>query len=443
MGGGASSQAEPPLPPIRRSISEAQAHVRADYDGDTLLSADVGGTGSRLHLFLPPDTTHPKESDFFVPPERMIFEKQYKNERFDSFMDVLRTFLREAGMERPPLLACLAVAGVVVDNSARFVNLGWDISGRKIEEALGIQRVELVNDFVAQGYGILTLNPKKDCQVLQDAPIKHGAPIAVIGAGTGLGEAYLAVGAQGDYEVWPSEGGHAEYAPRQEGSNSLETELLQYLLIKYSEKARVSVERVAAGRGIANIYEFLAWKYPEKVNRAVHRSFIGPIEGPRTFDPAAITKAASAGICELSRKAVDIWAGAYGSEAGVVALTYMPFGGLYLTGGVTSKMKDWLSGKTTGQSTFLEAFLDKGRVTTMLMRVPVFVVQGEDMGERGAMLKATRIYLEQQNERRMSQASRSTGAPEFIMRPSAINAMKPGGAPDMATVQEEEIVEVP
>lgn len=142
---------------------------------------------------------------------------------------------------------------------------------------------------------------------------------------------------------------------------------------------------------------------------------------------------------------MDIWAGAYGSEAGVVALTYMPFGGLYLTGGVTSKMKDWLSGKTTGQSTFLEAFLDKGRVTTMLMRVPVFVVQGEDMGERGAMLKATRIYLEQQNERRMSQASRSTGAPEFIMRPSAVT-MKPGGVQDMATVQEaeEEIVsEVP
>eukprot|EP00439_Symbiodinium_sp_Y106_P005319 s5353_g1.t1 len=227
----------------------------------------IGGTGSRLHLFLPPATLHPKECDFFVPPERMIYEKQFKNERFESFMEVLQTFLKEAGIVKPPLLACLAVAGVVVENSARFVNLGWEISGRKIEETLGIERVELINDFAAQGYGILTLNRDKDCEPLQkatDLAGEEGAPIAVIGAGTGLGEAFLTVGAEGDYEVWPSEGGHAEYAPRQEGSNSLESELLQYLLIKYSEKARVSVERVAAGRGIANIYEFLAWKYPEK-----------------------------------------------------------------------------------------------------------------------------------------------------------------------------------
>ncbi|CAJ1397717.1 unnamed protein product [Effrenium voratum] len=379
---------------------------------------------------------NPTTADFFVPPDRMIFEKQYKNEKFESFMEVLRTFLLEAGLVKPPMLACLAVAGVVVENTARFVNLGWEISGRKIEEVLKIERVELINDFVAQGYGILTLNPTKDCQALQAAPIKEGAPIAVIGAGTGLGEAFLTVGAEGDYEVWPSEGGHAEYAPRQEGSNSLETELRQYLLIKYSEKARVSVERVAAGRGIANIYEFLAWKYPEKVNKSVHRSFLGPIEGPRTFDPAAITKAAVADRCELSKQAVNIWAGAYGAEAGAVALTYMPFGGLYLTGGVTAKMKDWLSGKTTGQSTFLEAFLDKGRVTPMLMRVPVLVVEGEDMGERGAMLKAVRLYLEQQRRRRPSQASKSRAAPAFVVKPNLISATSPGGGPDVATLSE-------
>eukprot|EP00439_Symbiodinium_sp_Y106_P026382 s4914_g3.t1 len=177
-----------------------------------------------------------------------------------------------------------------------------------------------------------------------------------------------------------------------------------------------------------------------QVNKAVHRSFVGPIEGPRTFDPAAITKAASSGICKLSKQAVDIWAGAYGSEAfgkaGVVALTYMPFGGLYLTGGVTSKMKDgrdlgdWLSGKTTGHSTFLEAFLDKGRVTPMLMRVPVYV----DMGERGAMLKATRIYLEQTKNRRMSQASKCKAAPEFIVKPNPISVIAPGRG-EQAVVQ--------
>eukprot|EP00931_Biecheleriopsis_adriatica_P112393 TRINITY_DN86_c0_g1_i1.p1 TRINITY_DN86_c0_g1~~TRINITY_DN86_c0_g1_i1.p1 ORF type:complete len:438 (-),score=87.02 TRINITY_DN86_c0_g1_i1:129-1442(-) len=424
MGNGASVKAEkaPEVVKTKRSVPEARASIPPDYAGPTLLSADVGGTGARLHLFLPPDLKKSGQ-ELLVSSERMIFEKQYKNAHFESFVDILRTFLKEAGLNRPPMLACLAVAGVVVDNTCRFVNLGWVIDGQSIEKELGIQRVELINDFVAQGYGILTLNRSEDCEVLQDAPVKEGAPIAVIGAGTGLGEAFLTVGAEGDYEVWPSEGGHAEYAPRQEGSNQLEFELLAYLQIKYSAKARVSVERVAAGRGIANIYEFLAWKYPEKVNKAVHRNFVGPVEGPRTFDPAAITKAASQGICELSRHTVDLWAGAYGAEAGVVALTYMPFGGLYLTGGVTSKMKEWLSGRQTGSSQFMEAFLDKGRVTPMLMRVPVFIVMGEDLGERGAMLKATRLYLEQNRMRKMSIASKSKGAPEFIKHTGSVKTI--------------------
>eukprot|EP00930_Biecheleria_cincta_P021275 TRINITY_DN15807_c0_g1_i1.p1 TRINITY_DN15807_c0_g1~~TRINITY_DN15807_c0_g1_i1.p1 ORF type:complete len:416 (-),score=70.44 TRINITY_DN15807_c0_g1_i1:76-1323(-) len=378
MGSGSSTPQPVQEPPSRhsvRSISEAKAELPPDFAGPTLLSADVGGTGSRLHLFLPPTQAEVSAQNFFVPPQRMIFEKMYQNSRFESFMDVLRTFLEESGLKRPPLLACLAVAGVVVDNTCKFVNLGWEINGRQIEEDLDITRVELINDFVAQGYGLLTVDREKDCETLQNVEVKEGAPIAVVGAGTGLGEAFLTVGAEGDYEVWPSEGGHVDFAPRQEGSNSLEMELMQFLQIKFSAKARVSVERVAAGRGIANIYEFMAWKFPDKVNREVHKEFIGP---GRTFDPAVITKAASKGICELSKKTVELWCGAYGAEAGCVALTYMPFGGLFLTGGVTAKMKDWLSGRITGHSSFLEAFLDKGRVTPMLERVPVYIVMGEE-----------------------------------------------------------------
>merc|ERR1719221_1342315 len=191
---------------------------------------------------------------------------------------------------------------------------------------------------------MLTINPREDCDVLQNVPPVESAPIAVIGAGTGLGEAFLTTGLNTDYEVWPTEGGHAEFAPRQDGSSKLEFEMIQYLQIKYSAKARISVKRVVSGRGLGNIYEFLAWKYPEKVNRAVHQRFIGPLEGPRTFDPAAITDGANSGECELCKQAVQMWCGAYGAEAGVVGLTYMPFGGLYITGGVTSKLRSWLLG---------------------------------------------------------------------------------------------------
>jgi len=368
-----------------------------------LLSADVGGTSSRLHLFLPPPDSCPMDTDVVVPPERRIYEAKYENKRYESFTEICKTFLKEAQMDKPPALACLAVAGVVVDHRCTFINLGWTIDGAELSKELRIPHMSLINDFVAQGYGILTLDDREDCEVIQHARKLEGAPIAVLGAGTGLGEAFLTTGANGDYEVWPCEGGHAEFAPRQDGSSKLEFELVQYLQIKYSAKARVSVERVVAGRGISNIYEFLAWKYPEKVKKKIHSEFIGPMDGPRLFDPSVITRAAVKGECELCVKAVEMWTSAYGAEAGVVGLTYMPFGGLYLTGGVTHKLRDFVMGKhgkkhhqkaQGDHDFFMDAFLDKGRVTTMLMRVPVYLVKGEDMGERGAMLKASRLYFE-------------------------------------------------
>lgn len=383
-----------------------------------MLSADVGGTSSRLHLFLPPSENRPMESDMVVPPERRIYEAKYENKRFESFTEICKTFLREAGMDKPPALACLAVAGVVVDHKCTFVNLGWTIDGAELSKELQIPRISLINDFVAQGYGILTLDDYQDCECIQQARKLEGAPIAVLGAGTGLGEAFLTTGANGDYEVWPTEGGHAEFAPRQDGSSKLEFELVQYLQIKYSAKARVSVERVVAGRGISNIYEFLAWKFPEKVKKKIHNEFIGPMDGPRLFDPSVITRAAVNGECELCTKAVEMWTSAYGAECGVVGLTYMPFGGLYLTGGVTHKLREFIMGKNKRargedhHNIFMDAFLDKGRVTPMLMRVPVMLVKGEDMGERGAMLKASRLYLEFLRLRRMS-VSRGTAGEEL------------------------------
>jgi len=380
----------------------ARQSIGTNYAGPTLLSADVGGTSSRLHLFLPPPESRPMESDSVVPPERRIYEAKYENKKFESFTEICKTFLQDSQMERPPMLACLAVAGVVVDDVCTFVNLGWTLEAAALSKELGIQHVCLINDFVAQGYGILTLDDDTEVDVIQKARKLEGAPMAVLGAGTGLGEAFLTTGAYGDYEVWPTEGGHAEYAPRQDGSSKLEFELVQYLQIKYSAKARVSVERVVAGRGISNIYEFLAWKFPEKVKKALHNEFIGPMDGPRLFDPSVITRAAVNDECQLCEQAVNMWCSAYGAEAGVVALTYMPFGGLYLTGGVTHKLREFIMGKKGGDSIFLEAFLDKGRVTTMLMRVPVLLVKGEDMGQRGAMLKASRLYLERVRARRTS-----------------------------------------
>jgi len=391
MGSGAGAQRPDKVSPEAQAC-RCRANVSSDFKGTTILAADVGGTSSRVHLFLPPEDD--RDVDGVLAPERRIYEAKYSNAKFDSFTDVLRIFLKDSGMEEPPQIACLAVAGVVFDNRCKFVNRGWEISGSQLEHDLGIGTVVLINDFAAQGYGITALDISTECDVLQNAPVKEGSPIAILGAGTGLGEAFGTTGPNGDYEIWPTEGGHREFAPRHNGSSNVEFEMIQFLQIKYSAKARISVERVVSGRGLGNIYEFLAWKYPDQVNKVVHRRFIGPVEGPRNFDPAAVTSAASTGECELCGKAVDMWCGAYGSEAGVVALKYMPCGGLFLTGGVTSKLRDFIMGKTRFGCSFMDAFLDKGRVTQILMKVPVYLVKGEDLGERGVILKAQRIFQE-------------------------------------------------
>lgn len=116
-----------------------------------------------------------------------------------------------------PAAACLAVAGPVKDNMVRFTNRDtWSIDGDKLQEDMGIRRIRLMNDFVAVGYGLLTLNEETECVTLQHAEKKKNKPIACIGAGTGLGECFLTPNAIGEYDCFPSEGGHAEFAPRNE-----------------------------------------------------------------------------------------------------------------------------------------------------------------------------------------------------------------------------------
>lgn len=355
-----------------------------------LLTADVGGTTSRLHLFRPPSSI---SSCKLVPESDIIRTQKFANSKYESFSEVVQEFLAACALPEPPYLACFAVAGAIVDNSCHLVNLGWRMDGNTLAEDLGIHQVHMINDFEAQGYGILTLDTTTECDMLQDAPVQPGAPICVLGAGTGLGEAFLTTGENGDYEVWPTEGGHAEFAPRQDGVSKLQFEMVQYLLIKFSAKSRISVERIVSGRGIANIYQFMAWRFPEKVNKKVHERFLN-IEGGHQDDPAVIVEAARSGECVLSEQTLDIFCSAYGSEAGVLALTYMPFGGLFVTGGVTNKVRDFILGEKGTPGSFMDAFLDKGRVSPMLKKVPVFIARGEDMGERGVKFKAMRMYGE-------------------------------------------------
>jgi len=300
-----------------------------------------------------------------------------------------------------PVTACLAVAGVVTENRCLLTNLDWEINGHEIQQKHRIKNLELINDFVAQGYGILTLAPN-EVKSLTNAKPRAGAPMACLGAGTGLGECFLTMGPSG-YECYPSEGGHAEWAPRGRGSEETQLELLKYLKIKYSEQNRISVERIVSGHGLCNIYDFLAYRSPSKTDPVQHKAFL------RQREAAWVVKNVDKN--PLCAEALSIFTSCYGAEAGVTGLKFLPFGGLFLTGGVTSKTAHLLF-KETG---FMDAFYDKGRVSPVLQRVPLFLVLTDDMGERGSHLRAVRLLKSLQEKPQIEEVT----PPNFELVPPA------------------------
>ena len=184
-----------------------------------LACGDVGGTNSRFLLYeLDKNVRYNNVVAGHKAPGTLIHSAKYQNEEWMSFDDVLRSFLRDAkisGRHEAPYIACFAVAGPVKSNSASLTNRNaWKIDGTDIEKAFGIHKVLIVNDFMAVGYGLLTIDDVLECVTLQKGLRDPKAPIACIGAGTGLGECFLTPGEDGAYRCYPTEGGHADFAPR-------------------------------------------------------------------------------------------------------------------------------------------------------------------------------------------------------------------------------------
>mmetsp|Transcript_26387 Transcript_26387/g.26638 ORF Transcript_26387/g.26638 Transcript_26387/m.26638 type:complete len:408 (+) Transcript_26387:97-1320(+) len=342
----------------------------------TILVGDIGGTNSRLFLFkvnLNEISAHGLKTGQ-VAPGTLLYKEEYENKGYSRFEDIVLKFLdtaKEVAAAEIPVAACLAAAGPVSKNSVSFTNRGWTISGSKLKKVFGINTVKIVNDFVGAGYGLLTLNHAEDCYTLQSAPPQTDAPIACIGAGTGLGQCFLTPNdVDGSYKCFSSEGGHAEYAPR----TPIETEMLAYLKQKFNHAHRVSVERIVSGTGLANIYEFLSIKYKGDIDPVVHKQIL---DNPETAGKII----ANNPQCKLCQQTMEIFVTAYGSEAGVAALKWMPKGGLYLAGGLTPKNLELLKGR---DGPFMRALRDKGRVSGFLADIPIYAVLKEDLGVRGA-----------------------------------------------------------
>ncbi len=347
-----------------------------------ILAGDIGGTKTILQLSIA--STDPGATD---PNRQPLYEATYPSADFPDLVPMVHQFMHEAKQEMEvdptPDRACFAIAGPVVNNACSLTNLSWVLDADRLKQELAIAEVNLINDFEAVGYGVLGLEAE-DLHTLQPGNPDPSAPIAVMGAGTGLGQGFLIKhGTQ--YQVYPSEGGHADFAPRSE----IEFQLLKYLRERYRIN-RVSVERVVSGQGIVTIYQFLRDRQIAAETPPIAEAIrtwereIG--QSSKSVDPAAvIAQAAAEERDRLCEQTMQLFAGTYGAEAGNLALKTLPNGGLFLAGGIAAKNLPLLE-----SGGFLQAFTDKGRVSHLLDRVPVYVVLNPSVGLIGAAIRASR-----------------------------------------------------
>jgi glucokinase len=251
--------------------------------------------------------------------------------------------------------AAFGVPGAVVDGRAKATNLPWQMDEVSIAAALGLPRIRLLNDLEAAGYGVLAAPPGSLETLQVGAPPKGGASMALVAAGTGLGEAIMPWDGQA-HRVLPSEGGHADFAPR----NELEAALWAFLRAEFGH---VSCERVLSGPGLHNVYRFLRR----------HRTLAEPswlTAELKAGDPsAAVSRAALAGADPVCVEAMAVFVGIYGAEAGNLALKALAVGGVFVGGGIAPKI---LAAFKSGA--FLDGFHDKGRMAPLMRGIPVHVV---------------------------------------------------------------------
>jgi len=330
--------------------------------GMRILAGDIGGTSSRLACFTVDGAGL-----------ETLAERWYKSREHGSLMEIVRKFVDEFGVSADR--ACFGVAGPVRQGRVRTPNLPWSVEGEVLAQALGLPSVKLLNDLEANAYGIDLLG-KDDFAVLNPGIPDPTGTIAVVSAGTGLGEAFAYWDGTA-HRPLPSEGGHADFAPR----NELETELLLYLR---TEHGRVSYERIVSGPGLRNIYRFLRDCRHVPESPAVAAEMLAG-------DPSqAISHAALEGRCELCIQTLDLFISLYGAEAGNVALRYLATGGVYVGGGIAPKIIDRLKSPT-----FMMAFTTKGRLSPLLETIPVRVI----LNDRTALLGAGRCAALGQSRR--------------------------------------------
>lgn len=330
-----------------------------------ILAGDVGGTKTILALF---DT----EGDDI----KCIKKEQFSSTHYQTFTQLLTSFLTDTDCIQIKA-ACIGVAGIVANGRCETTNLPWVLSSKEIGEHVNSQNVSLLNDLEATAWGLLDLPEHNFVELNPDAQRVLGN-IAVLAAGTGLGEAIIAWDGAA-YHVIASEGGHADFSP----TTDQEIALLKYLLDKYPE--HVSCERLLSGEGLINIYRFLRHIGYAETNPATEQQMT-------ERDPAAVIgEAGVAGNDTLCVNALNLFCRLYGAESGNLALKCLPYGGVYLAGGIGAKILPVLQ-----QGEFMRGFLAKGRCRAALQKIPVKVCTNPEIALLGALSYAKKTARIQQ-----------------------------------------------
>jgi glucokinase len=317
-----------------------------------IVAGEIGATRTRLAAF---ETQGNRL--------RLVVEKTYMSQELAGLPEVLAQFIRGEGI--PVDSACFGVAGPVRAGRSKLANLPWIIDSRELATQLKLKYVYLLNDMEAYAYGVDALESKDFATLSEGAEDAEGNR-AVISARTGLGVAGLYWDGS-RHRPFACEGGHADFAPR----NELQRELLAYLEKKYGH---VSCERVLSGPGIKNIYEFLRDQH-----KADEPAWLREHMQAAPDPPALISRLALEGKAKICDQALSIFVSIFGAETGNCALKFMSTGGIFIGGSIAAKilpkMKDGM---------FMESFLDKGRMQPLLKDMPVQIVLNDDCGLIGA-----------------------------------------------------------
>lgn len=309
-----------------------------------LLVADIGATKTNLAIFSREDG-----------PRQPLAEASFSSEEYKGLEAVVRDFLQ--GVDLPVDRACVGVAGPVIDGRARVTNLPWVIDETELEEALELSRVRVLNDLEATANAIPILE-EGDVETLNvGRPVPYG-PVGIVAPGTGLGEGFL-VWDGSRYRAYASEGGHTDFGP----NSSEERGLLEYLREQFDH---VSYERVCSGMGISNIYDYLrASGYADEPAWMSER-----LEGVKDKTPLIVETALdSEKECALCSRTLEMFLSILGAEAGNLVLKLMATGGVYLGGGIPPRILSALK-----EDTFMEGFLNKGRMNYVVKKIPVHVI---------------------------------------------------------------------